>query len=527
MNTESERKPSWHNDVTYRSTTGRSVPTWVYLAALAAVSLVARLPQLLSPNLLLEGDECILGLMAMHVASGREFPVFFYGQKYGLSIVEAPAAALSFVIFGAGAVPLKLAMLAIWIVGISFCFLAFSRPLGTTRSFWITLLLVVMPAWAAASMKAWSGYITAFSATAVVIHLITRNDNRSSIPWVIAGGMSAVIYFSQPLWLPSLLPIVLFYLLSGRRASFWLSYVAGILSVTAAIMAIRAFWLAGVVESWKGPTAGNPHLLASLPRLLDQTYVSLTGSYYFGTAVQTGRATALLASLWLGVLGIAVLLQIYRLLARKYLLWSHLLFASVFLTLLANWVLLDWRDARYVLALHVPLVFLAGVEFFDLADRYRVPMRRWVVPIVLVCALGAVSMTEFANHTYMWWRNSRDSPSEARTLQKVIGHMRSRGVTRAFAMNALLQWPITFYSGETVIARWKARSDRYPPYIREVDRALDAGETVAIVGYVGYTYGLERIVRNPETIINVDGKYFVYIGADKDLLRRAGFDFSR
>jgi hypothetical protein len=199
----------------------------------------------------------------------------------------------------------------------------------------------------------------------------------------------------------------------------------------------------------------------------------------------------------------------------------------VFSTLLANWVLLGWRDARYVLALNVPLVFMAGIELFDWADRYRVPLRRSVVAIVLVVALEAVSMNEFANYTYMWWTNTDSTPSEARTLRKVIGYMRTRGVSHAFAMNALLQWPITFYSGETVIARWRARFDRYPAYISAVDGALDNGEPIAIVGYAGYTYGLEGMVRNPQEIIIVDGKYFVYVGADKDLLRRAGFQFAR
>lgn len=74
---------------------------------------------------------------------------------------------MSFLIFGAGVVPLKIAMLAIWFAGIAFYFLAFARVLGTARSFWTTLVLVLMPAWAATSMKAWSGYITAFSVTAV------------------------------------------------------------------------------------------------------------------------------------------------------------------------------------------------------------------------------------------------------------------------------------------------------------------------------------------------------------------------
>jgi hypothetical protein len=144
-----------------------------------------------------------------------------------------------------------------------------------------------------------------------------------------------------------------------------------------------------------------------------------------------------------------------------------------------------------------------------------------------VLALQAVAMTEFARYSYMWWTNRPHGPSEARTMDTLIGHLRSRGVTHVYAMNALLQWPIMFYSREAVVARWKARDDRYPAYIRRVDSALNRGAPVAIVGYVGYTYGLDTMVRDPQSIINVDGKYFIYVGADKDLLRRAGFQFSR
>ena len=504
-----------------------SFATWQYLSALAAIGLILRLPQLLSPNLLLEGDECILGLMGLHVAQGREFPIFFYGQKYGLSIVEAPAAAVSFLIAGVGPVPLKLAMLAVWIAGVCFYFLAFSRQLGPTRSFWITLLLVSMPAWAAISMKAWSGYLTAFSVTSLAIYTIARNDNRSAVPWLIAGVLTGVIYFAHPLWLPGLLPIVLFFLWSSRKAAFWASYIAGALAVALAMLALNAFWLAAGPPTWIGPTAGNPHLLASLPRLATQMYVDLTGSYYFGSAVPAGRVTAIVAWIWIGMLALAVVAQIVRVLTRRYLLWSHLLFLSAFATLAANWVLLDWRDARYMLALNAPLAFMAGFELADLTERHRWPVRRFAAAIALMLALQAASMTEFARYSYMWWTNQAGTPSEARTLQKVIGHLRSRGVTHAFAMNALLQWTITFYSRETVIARWKMMRERYPPYVAEVDRALDNGEPIAIVGYAGYTYGLERIVPDPQTIIDVDGKYFVYFGPDEDVLRKAGFELPR
>jgi hypothetical protein len=115
---------------------------WFYLVALGAISVVSRLPQLLSPNLLLDGDECYVGLMAKHVAQGKEFPIFFYGQHYGFAPLEAAAGALGFVIFGTGALTMKLAMLALWTVGVLFSFLALSRLLGASRSFLIASVLL-------------------------------------------------------------------------------------------------------------------------------------------------------------------------------------------------------------------------------------------------------------------------------------------------------------------------------------------------------------------------------------------------
>jgi hypothetical protein len=46
--------------------------TLVAILALAAICALSRLPQLRSPNLLADGDECVLGLMAKHVAQGKE-----------------------------------------------------------------------------------------------------------------------------------------------------------------------------------------------------------------------------------------------------------------------------------------------------------------------------------------------------------------------------------------------------------------------------------------------------------------------
>jgi hypothetical protein len=507
------------------SSASRTVPSWVFLSALCGIGLVSRLPQLLSKDLLLDGDECILGLMAKHIAEGRDFPIFFYGQRYGLAIVEAPLAALNFLILGVGAVPLKLAMLVLWLVGMSFYFLTLSRTLGRARSFWIAIAVVLMPAWAVSSMKAWSGYLTAFALAGALLYTIT-SEARQSLRYGVAGVLTFFVYLSQPSWLPGLAPVVHFFLWSSRKLSSWLAYGTGLLGAIGAMVLIQMLWLPASVESWTRPTAGNPELIRSIPRVIEQLYVNLTGSYFLRSAVAPGPITTTVASWWFAVLVAAAGIQLYRIAARRYLLWSHLLFTAIATTLLANWILLDARDVRYLLSINVLIVFLAGVELFDLVDRHRLSIQRAITGIAVVLALEAVSMGEFAHFSYMWWRNAADGPSEKQTLERVIYTMRSQGATCVFSMNALLQWQIMFYSRESVIARWTAAIDRYPPYIAEVDRALKNGERVALVGYVGFSGRLDDLVPNRRAITEVDRKYVVYMGADRPLLERLGFRFA-
>lgn len=134
-------------------------------------------------------------------------------------------------------------------------------------------------------------------------------------------------------------------------------------------------------------------------------------------------------------------------------------------------------------------------------------------------------MNEFARFTYMWWKND-SGMSEGARLEAVIDHLKASGVTHALSTNALLQWQLMFYSREQIISRWISPRDRYPPYIREVDKAVNEGRKLAVVGYVGYTGGFERLV-DPRAIVEIDHRYFVYVGADKALLEKARFRFAQ
>ena len=60
----------------------------VFAYLLVGLSVLSRYLILIDPNLILDGDEAIIGLMARLLLDGELFPTYFIGQQYGLSTFE-------------------------------------------------------------------------------------------------------------------------------------------------------------------------------------------------------------------------------------------------------------------------------------------------------------------------------------------------------------------------------------------------------------------------------------------------------
>ena len=82
------------------------------LAAVAAVVLVRSLVLVCWPQAHFDSDQAVTGLMAKHLAEGRAFPVFMYGQSYILA-VQAWMAAPMFLLLGVSVAALKVPLLVI------------------------------------------------------------------------------------------------------------------------------------------------------------------------------------------------------------------------------------------------------------------------------------------------------------------------------------------------------------------------------------------------------------------------------
>lgn len=485
-----------------------------------AVAAASRIPQLTSPHLLLDGDEAILGLMARHLAEGREVPAFFYGQTYGFSAIESAAGALAFRIAGVGDIQLKLAMLALWCTGVVGLFAAMSRLMGPRRSFWATLVFVLLPAWSVWSMKARGGYLTAFAAAAWLWWVLLALRERSrAVTWSLAGGLTALIFLAQRLWLPGVLPVVAWLLWRERRIRSGLAYAAGIAAVLVAAMALSGASASQLVAM----PQRTPAPMASVPEFLERIYTNLTGSYYLWVTIPPGPATTAVAWIWSGLLVILLLLQLYRVATRRFLPVSHVLCVSVLSTLLATWLLVTAPEPRFLLPLAALLVSWAAVEAIDLAGRLSVPGWIRVATVGALIALGAVAHLEAAGYAYLWTLTD-DGVREKDRLARAIDFLRANGVRHVFSTNGLLQWQLMFYSDEALVARYRSDRDRYPAYVAEADRALAAGEPVAIVGYAAPMRDLVRAAPEGQAL-SIDDRYFVVLGADKARLTDLGFRF--
>ena len=84
--------------------------TWgdfAWLIAVVALGFIVRIKLLLDTNSVIDGDEGIVGLMAMHIVAGEPWPIFYYGQAYMGSLEPILVAGL-FSLFGISSVALKM-----------------------------------------------------------------------------------------------------------------------------------------------------------------------------------------------------------------------------------------------------------------------------------------------------------------------------------------------------------------------------------------------------------------------------------
>jgi hypothetical protein len=520
-----------HNEMLLRKGDGLHlgvISRKLYIPIIIILCLVSRLPQLCSPNLWLNSDECVLGLMAKHLFEGKGIPIFFYGQNYGFSLIEVLFVSLGYKLLGISALSIKLSILALWIIGVLFYYSAASNIIGTNKKgFWLTLLLIFIPAWAKWSMEARGGYVTAFVVTSIIIFLISQSRaNRAK--WFFIGIATSIVFLSQRIWVVGLLPILLFKAIEKYKTSNVINFMSGA-TFSALIVNLSAKFMEGGSNSdfLKIYINFNFRLITDALRFLKLIFVNLTGYYYMEHSFKPDFVTSSIAAAWMALIIIGAAIQIIQIKNKNYNAWARILFFSTAFTIIFI-PLLDspFFGYRYMLPLSGFMILWIGVVISDYASKNIRLKGALVILLFVLIISGVYSLINFRNFTFLPRINIPcEVTSEEKMMSSFVKYLKDNDIKYTFSLEPLVGWCVMFYSKEEVLSRCTEPYDRYPEYPLRVDKALQEGKKTAIIGYA---HDIPKyLLKKPKNIIVIGTRYFIYPNPDRELLVALGLTGNR
>ena len=444
---------------------------------------LSRLPLLLSENLCLDGDECIMGLMAKHYSEGIDIPYFFYGQSYGFSFIEVVAIRIFYWLFGINDISVKLAMLSLWTVGVIFLYKTL-KQIESKNNIWlpllITLTFIFVPSFAIWSMKARGGYLTAFLGTYIITYLISNKHlNRFLITPFIIGLLSIIVYQSQALWLAGLFPILAYYILTQEHFRYNISLFSGVITATLIFNILKI----GLSTFWSPQVITRPNFnLDGIISVLVSIYRNQTGSYFYNSFTDPIFITKIIAIfITLLIFGALITGLIFFIKKKEIHPLFYVTSFSVLITI--NYIFfIDASNARYILPLNSYIFIMFYLFSYNLDGKKIINTF-----LGLIILLGTYSIYDFKNF----------SPENKSDLLNIIDKLETENIHHVYCEAGLLQWQLMFYSKEHIIARSKSNIDRYPEYVKLVNNAFKGTE--AITAMVGYSYESNslQIYENP------------------------------
>ncbi|MDX5321659.1 MAG: hypothetical protein LPK45_11030, partial [Bacteroidota bacterium] len=202
--------------------------TSFWFLCLLLLAILSRIPLLYPDSMILDGDEALMGLMSIFQLEKGETPWYFWGQRYGFSLIEVSSISLFHLLLGYQHLAVKLGMMLVWLLALSGSFFFLNEKLGKRWAFVVVLLFALHPVWFYWSLKARGGYLTALAASSWLFYFSSIHHRIN--PWLlglIIGSFLSLIFMSMKLWFPSSLALSLgLVATSQKRASIYLVSLA-------------------------------------------------------------------------------------------------------------------------------------------------------------------------------------------------------------------------------------------------------------------------------------------------------------
>jgi hypothetical protein len=444
-------------------------------------------------------DEAVPGLMARHILTNRELPVFFWGQDYFGSAEAYLIAACMVVADGWPWVvfaPAILASLALIPLTAVLADQLWGKPAGLIAAVPIALPPAVL---ARELVTSAGGFSLGFALMLAALVLVLKATQQlCSVRWIALASLCAG--FAMWIWQPAivaLVPLLTVVLVRMRRWHPGRDLVTGIALLAVGLIPVLLYnaphgWptlAAMLIKSGDTPLPGDTlgDKLASIGALL----ITALG----GGDDSIGGANLLQACvLLLGAsIGVAVLAKAKRC-------WP------IGLTL--SFALLHTLVAYEVSRYFVPVILIC-CALFGVAVM-RLLRHSMIIGIGVVLTVAASNVFTYPAAVPLL---TEQGLASIRDSQTALDALQERGLTQGYA-DYWSAYPITYLSQERIIVApslpffWRARTDRYPPYTERVDGVtapnsvfLLVDRRCTLVPYltaldtVGATYAVDNVSR--------------------------------
>lgn len=482
-------------------------------------------------------DEATVGLMAKHIVSGTNFPIFFYGQNY-MGAFESYVVALLFATLGVSVFTLKLVP-AIFSVVLLFVVYLLAKKLFNARVAMLSTALVAVPSafffsWA---LKARGGFIESviLSLLILLVFSFIYFDGKSSF-WLYAllGFLSGFALWVNQLVFPYL--VILGLLLWLKRA-LWLTRARLLILLLPLLLGASPLIAGNILEPLgtvkiltskvKGRISDSDNH-SDMKRGIHVLLVRLK-EFPFGT----GRNLSILfgkGATWIGESTIPETTRIENLPEVRWLFgFIPLFFAPPMLAsccqkmkimrsarakfpspenakkvnllvLLFAVTLVGYFSPSYLLVCY-PLAAILATAFLDnLKGTYVKAL--YTALLLVTISLNAYGIVDLA-------LNQRDG-----SMAKLINVLQAKGCSYGYSSGPMYQ--VAFYSLETTILVPLDSKDRYRPYGVEVGRAPNIcyvfrPDQERKIDHRAFLKMLQiENIRYHETTVNSDTVYHIY-----------------
>jgi hypothetical protein len=489
-----------------------------------------------------DGDEAVVGIMAKHILTQGERPLFFYGQPYGGGgAIEAYLATISFAIFGTSSIALKSVALCFWLMTIALCYLFCLRRYNYVTAIFSSIILITATALIEWHLKMRGGYaaipmffmiiLTCFS------YLVDKGSQRGW-QFFLLGLFCGTAYYNLEIILPFLFTLLLFSLF--WRHIFW-KWKPALLTVAGFIIGASPLLLFNLTHEFInfryvfGQGAGNDGqnlfsnlytlIIKYLPRFfvgrnVDQYISNPPIMAYLEYAIYLVLFVCLSIKIWPEAIKLAGSLLSPAGVRRND---SPADFETLLVVYLIIYPIIFSASGRigaprYLLPLYPALAIVAarGVNWLCM-DQNRMFNVTGIILLIALVLFGAINHLTYIGKSwvnddvFIGGQRLVNRETSGKTISKIIDFLNERQVSRVWC-TYFVQWRLLFESNEEIIAssdKLIPSTVRYPLYDAIV---WDHGGPQAIILHHEDT----QLVSVQQSIINgyeqeVIGEYLVLI----------------